>query len=125
LGVQKFELMFTRQVLYHLSHPPRAFCFSYFSYKASHFSAQAGLNLGPPTYAPHITGMTGAYHHAQLFCQDESLVNFLPRLVLNCYPPDFCLPSSCGWCEPLCPAHFLRFLKRNMKQSKFLKIIKT
>jgi hypothetical protein len=42
----------------------------------------------------HVTGMTGAYHHALMVCWEGVLITNLPRFALNHQPPNRCLPCS-------------------------------
>jgi hypothetical protein len=69
----------------------------------SHFYAWVSLDLDPPIHTFCIAGMTGVYHHAQLFIGwDGVLKTFLPRLASNCYLPDHCSNLSFYDCVFLC-----------------------
>jgi hypothetical protein len=79
----------SEQALYHLSHTPSSFCFSYFSGRVSHFCP------GLPSI-PVFLPMSSVYLRLKvcattprLFVQMGSWVvlpNFLPGLALNCDP---------------------------------------
>jgi hypothetical protein len=56
-----------RQALYHLSHVPSPFQFSYFSDRVSHFSPWLASDCNPPMYTSNVAGITGVNHHAHLF----------------------------------------------------------
>jgi hypothetical protein len=55
------------QAFYHLNHTSSCFfCFSYFSNRVSHFCQGPVSDCDPPTYASHVAGTTGVYHHSWL-----------------------------------------------------------
>jgi hypothetical protein len=57
---------------------------------------------------PAVVGITSAYHHAQIVGWDGDLVNFLPRLFLNCNPTYLLLPNSWDYRHaPSCPASLI------------------
>jgi hypothetical protein len=53
-----------RQALYHLSHTPNPFCFSYFSDGSCVF-AHSDLNQNSPICYLQVAGTTGTHDHAQ------------------------------------------------------------
>jgi hypothetical protein len=81
-GVLNQDLMLARQVLYHLSHGLRSFCFSYFLHRVSSFS-QAGLRprssyLYLPcrwNYRHAPSNLNGRACHSQLFHRESSFVS--------------------------------------------------
>jgi hypothetical protein len=108
-------LRLTRQILYHLSHAPSPFCFSYFSDRGLLLLPGAVLDCDPSTYTSWVAGMTGVHQYTWLVCQDGGLANFLPRLAWNQDPPNHCLPncwdsavSHCTWwvAKALCTYSF-------------------
>jgi hypothetical protein len=87
-------LCIARQALFHLSQTSSPFYSGYFRDKVSLF-ARASLDHSPSTSRlPTVTGMTGVHHCTQLLVEiGWSHELLLPRLALNCDPPDLSLPS--------------------------------
>jgi hypothetical protein len=52
------------------------------------------LVCDPPTYTSHIVGLTGMYHHTQLYWLRWGLVNILTELASEHDPLNFCSSSS-------------------------------
>jgi hypothetical protein len=69
----------TGALLVHLSWASSPFFFI-FQISAHAFLAWVSSDLGLPTYASGVAGITGVPHHAQLVCLDwgGGLINFLP-----------------------------------------------
>jgi hypothetical protein len=59
-------LLLARQALYNLSHPSGIFALVVFWIESCIY-AWTYLDCVPPIYASHIAGMSGMYHHSQLF----------------------------------------------------------
>jgi hypothetical protein len=57
-----YKSFLSRWVLYHLSHTPGPFCFSYFSDKVLCFRLGLNLDHSTPTYASHVAGITDVHH---------------------------------------------------------------
>jgi hypothetical protein len=83
--------MLARQVLYHLSHRPRPFCFSYFSNRA-HIYDLAGLDPNPLIYTSHIAGMTStittlSFLLVEMGCHELFAWTVLKPQSSQCLPP--------------------------------------
>jgi hypothetical protein len=89
------SLTLTKQVLYHLSHAPSHFWFSYFLRYGFSFCPGLASNHVPPTYVSSIVVVIERTTIPSLFIE----TNFLPRLYSNCNPPNI---------------HFLRRLVRGI-----------
>jgi hypothetical protein len=61
--------------------PPDLFTLVIFQIRSCIY-AQIGLDYDPPIYASHVAGVTSMHRHAQLFCSDRGILNFLPKLAL-------------------------------------------
>jgi hypothetical protein len=59
--------MVARQALYHLIHTLNTSYLVYFSERISSFYLGSVLDHDPPTSASQVAGITGTYHHTQLF----------------------------------------------------------
>jgi hypothetical protein len=93
-GVWTQGFPFATQMLY-LLRQASLFCYGYFGDRVLLFCpGQPGQR--PSCFMPSlITGMTGVYHHTQIFfCWDGVLQNFLPELSWNLDPPDLRLPTN-------------------------------
>jgi hypothetical protein len=60
----------------------------------SHFMLLASWTTVLPFVLLHITGLTGAGHHAQPFTEMGVLRSFLPGLVSNHHPSNLHLPAN-------------------------------
>jgi hypothetical protein len=111
-----FELK-TRQVLYHLSHPPSSHFFPFFFFFAlaifgigSPIYAGAGVNHDSPTYLSSSWDDRPSPPYPANWLR-WSLDIFFPRLASNHNPPAFHLPSIWDYsmnhqAQPV-PSHFL------------------
>jgi hypothetical protein len=95
-------------VIYHLSHTPSPFCFSYSLNRVSCFCLGC-LDHYTPIYTCCTAGITSMNHHAQLIDWDDVSQTFL--LTLNHNPPDSYLLSS--WDYRHEPPHLTYFIVLN------------